>query len=317
MVWWFVRGLTAVALLVLLFLRVRPVPALRLLRQSNPVFVLAGAALLFAVLVIGNERWRLLLSVRNRPLPRGFLLRVYLAAAALNSVLPTALGGDVLRMAYTAGAGHGSGAVSVVLVDRLIGLIGLLVVTAGASVALAVRDGAPGPVVITVLLAVGLAAVLTAVLIEPSYRRLERFLRRIRLWGLGPKTVAVMDHMRSFRNRGKALMVATGWSLLLWLTHCLVWFTLGRAVGSSTPPFYYLLYVPLVALATMVPVSVGGLGVRENGFVFLMSRAGMAPNQATTIALLYLIVTYFWALVGSLILSGLRRTAHQKSAPRN
>ena len=63
------------------------------------------------------------------------------------------------------------------------------------------------------------------------------------------------------------------------------WATTGRALGLSIPFGYYLLVVPIMSLALLVP-SIGGLGVRESLAPALFSGAGVPPESAVALTLL-------------------------------
>lgn len=305
--WQVARVLIGLGLIAFLVLRMDVTRAWELAAGAKPALLVLAAACYLGLVLSGNTRWLLLLRSRGYRHGGWFLLRVYFASLGLNAVLPTALGGDVLRMAYAAEPGRGEDSVAIVLVDRLMGMLGLLTLTLAAALVLALGGGGPEFAWLSGigLLALGLGV--AAVLVTPVYRFLARLLARVRVLGLGRKVVRVLESIRSFRRRGWALAAAFGLSLLLWVFHVSIWFSLGLAVGSSTGFVQYLAYVPIVALVTMVPVSIGGVGVRENGFTILMARAGMPGDQAGTIALFFLVLTYLYALAGGLVLVFLRR----------
>lgn len=280
--------------------------AARIIGQSNPWLLALAAVWLAVLLLIGVMRWGILLRARGYGLKAGFLVRVYLAANGLNSVLPTALGGDVLRMVYTARNEKRAEAVALVLADRALGLVGLLVLSLAASFVLLAQVARHLVVLNLAALAV-LGLGVAVVFIDPAYRLVSGFLNRVAFLRLGPRVVNVIDGFRSFRTEPATLGLGFLLSLILWGAHVSIWYSLGKAVGCATPLLAYLVYVPIVAVATMLPVSVGGVGIRENGFAILMGRAGMPETQAAAIALLFLLLVYLYALVGGIVLIGLRR----------
>jgi uncharacterized protein (TIRG00374 family) len=306
--WSVVRVVAALGLVALLLLRMDLRKSLALVRAANPWFVLVAALLMLLLFALCNTRWQVLLRARDRRYSWPFLFRVYLASNALNAILPTSLGGDVLRIFWTSAPGGAPGAVSVVLVDRALGLLGLLVLSLSASLVLLFRSGWNALYLLNIIGLAGVAVVVAATFVDPLYRVLAGLLRRIRVLGMGEKILGVLDGVRAFSRPARVILLAFGLSVAVWLVHCSFWFALGAAIGCKTPLIYYFVYVPLVALATMIPISIGGAGVRENGFVLLMTRAGMPADQAGTIALLLLFLVYFFALVGGVLLIGLRRS---------
>jgi uncharacterized membrane protein YbhN (UPF0104 family) len=75
----------------------------------------------------------------------------------------------------------------------------------------------------------------------------------------------------------------------------------GAALGLNVPTVFYFILIPLVAVATMIPVSLNGLGVREGAFVFFLAQAGVPEDQALSLALLWLGVIIVSSLIGGLV----------------
>jgi uncharacterized membrane protein YbhN (UPF0104 family) len=61
----------------------------------------------------------------------------------------------------------------------------------------------------------------------------------------------------------------------------------------------------------MIPVTIGGLGLRENLFVTLFSQHGMHSSQAGAISLLYLIVNLIFALIGGIMFLFIKKEAKE------
>jgi uncharacterized protein (TIRG00374 family) len=307
--WPTVRTFVGVGLVAVLLLRTDPGKSLLLLRRIQPTFLALAAAGFLVLFVLGNLRWLLLLRALGIRFGWWFLQRVFLAGVALNSVLPTSIGGDVLRIAYTARPAGAPAAASAALADRVVGLAGLFSLSLAVSVVLLAIDGNIRFLVYAGALTAGLALAVAAVVNDRVYGWLAGRLRSVRVARAGERIVETLDHIRRYRSRPLTMAAALGLSVLVWLVHCSIWYALGAALGCTTPFIRYLLYVPLLALMTMVPVSIGGAGVRENGFVALMGRAGMAQEQSTAVALAFLFLTYAWAIVGAAMLPLLRGRA--------
>ncbi len=314
--WRILRVAIALALLVFLLLRVDLRQSFLILGRAQPGWLAVAAALLLLVFIMGTIRWQLLLRARGYRFSTWFLFRVYLSGLALNSVLPTALGGDVLRMAYTSVQPRPAEGVSIVLVDRAVALVGLLTMALVSSVIVMAGSGRTDLLILSLAGLALLGVMVTAVFPEWSYHRLVRVLGAIRVFGFGEKLLRVLDGVRSFRDKGRAVTGAVGISLLIRVTYSLAWYALGLAVGAGAPFLYYLLYMQLLSVVTMLPVSIGGVGIRENGFALLMARVGMSGVHAVAIALLFLAVNYTYALVGTFVLAGLRRKHQASSAGR-
>jgi uncharacterized membrane protein YbhN (UPF0104 family) len=75
----------------------------------------------------------------------------------------------------------------------------------------------------------------------------------------------------------------------------------GIALQLDVPFVFYFILIPPIAVATMIPVSLNGLGVREGAFVFFLAQVGVPEAQALSLALLWLGVLIASSLIGGLV----------------
>jgi len=238
-----------------------------------------------------------LLSARKWALVAGALgfrrryrdyVRIYFAGMFVNLFGLGTVGGDVARSLMLDDGGRRARAFASVVFDRAIGLAVLVAIGLGALV---VRSGAelPSPVV---RLAAGCVAVLLlswlllprlATRVLPSGHRLRRFV----LEDLAPL-------WRDRRLLGRVVALSTGFHLL----EVTAQYVLARALDLPVPYSYCLVFHPLVTVAASFPVSVGGLGVREAGYVFLLGLIGVAPAAAFAMGLLWSVVVFLGGLGG-------------------
>ena len=141
-----VKAAVSGGLLWLLFSRV-DVARLWSIARTASVGWLAGALGIYLAMILASAwRWDLLLRAQRIRLGFGWLTSSYLVATFFNNFLPSNIGGDVVRVADTAPAsGSKTLAATVVLVDRGMGLLGLMLVAAlGATTGPRLIDAGPG-----------------------------------------------------------------------------------------------------------------------------------------------------------------------------
>ena len=105
-----------------------------------------------------------------------------------------------------------------------------------------------------------------------------------------------------------------GTVLLSMVNHVLLIVTavlLGRGLGIAAPWTAIAAAVPLVMLASQVPITPGGIGVREAGFVYFLGRVGVAEEPGLALALGWAALLY---LVGLLAAVGLVGDRERKAA---
>jgi len=273
----------------------------------------ALAATLFgAAFVVGAERFRALLEAAGFTTRRGALLRAYVVGGFFNLVLPGAMMGDVYRFVDARReSGSGSAALGVLVVERLLGLAAL-----GGVALLAVPAIPAGGRVEGFALApwlVGLGASLFLAPVLPLYPRANAWLaaRAPQLARVSPRAAdaaaRALEAVRELARRPVVVAAAFGWSLLSQgLPVAAVW-VLSWSLDADVAGHWYLVIVPIVTLASMLPISLGGTGVREALYVALFGGLGMRPEVALSLSLSTLAVALVWGLVGlGLFLVGAR-----------
>lgn len=234
-------------------------------------------------------RWRWLLEAMEAPLPMGRLLRWYWVGMFANLFLPTLVGGDAVRIYLAArwAASWERVALSVLL-DRFLGFVALLGIGT-VGVGLWWREQrALYPYASWLALAavgVGVAGAGLAGLWWWGRQRKGRALR----WAMG---------LEPLRRRPSAVLGVGLLALLFQLGFLVAFRWVGMACGLFLPYRLYALFVPLLTVAGMLPISINGLGVREMGSVLLFATVGVPKERALLLSLLWQGVVHLSALPG-------------------
>jgi uncharacterized membrane protein YbhN (UPF0104 family) len=77
---------------------------------------------------------------------------------------------------------------------------------------------------------------------------------------------------------------------------------IGWMLSLPIPLHYYLAFVPAIALATMIPISVGGLGAVQVAYVYFFGLAGIEPASALTVSLVIVAVGLLLGAAGAGVL---------------
>jgi glycosyltransferase 2 family protein len=253
------------------------------IRDASWGWFAAALGLMAASSVVGAVRWRMLLRHAHVEVTELRAVRAFAGALFLNNVLPTAVGGDAVRAWLVGREGGGLvRATTATLVDKVTALGCLFVV---AWIALIV-DGEDVPGSIVTVLAWVTAGLLTAFVLaglvaagaRPIVRRLpERLANMIReaWWAL-----------RRWAASARLMAWVLGLGLAYGAFGLLVFVLVAKAVGVELSFALAAATTPVVLVAMLIPVSIGGLGVREGGFVLLLGEAGVSAADATLLALL-------------------------------
>jgi hypothetical protein len=225
-----------------------------------------------------------LLQALDIDVPLRRLVQLYFIGAFFNLFLPTGLGGDAIRMAEltrtmsSASTGGAPEAIGTTLVDRATGLWVLFVLALLAlpfSHTLLPDGWLPVLALVTVGGVVGGWVVMGTPLIPwlgskvrlPGQDKLERFYRSVSQLG--------------YEALGKACLVSLIFDILLIVFNVLI----ARGLDVDQPLGVFLLFTPMISFSLTLPISFGGLGVREQTYVLLFSALGVSDAAAVAMSL--------------------------------
>ena len=227
--------------------------------------VVAAFALLVIVQTLVIVKWLTLLRTRDIDAPLLQVVRAYCVGNLLSTVLPTAVGGDVYRVyriQHEADA-RAADVTMTVLYERATGYAAMTFIGAlGAafyygSVAIGVLALGGG-----VLAALGMAYLLPRFPF-PALRE-GHFLR----------------NLVAHRQEAMAVYRMAVFSLLIQALYIATITLTGRAFGAHISYWYWAFATWVVAVAVLLPVTLGGLGVRESTYSFFVKQAGERRRRA-------------------------------------
>ncbi len=257
-------------------------------------------ALHIAVYTCGTVRWWRLLTVHRLNLRFGELLRLYFMGTFFNQLLPSATGGDLLRIYYVYKQRHGTAAaISPVIMERVIGLASMI-----ALVAAVLPFADAGNELVASLLGVVPVLLLLVVVgfillgFSRTYWSLHRFFEHWNGYKIVAALLRITEASHRYVNRPGILAQMVGLSVGMQLVEIGTFWVLGDGVGAPLGYGTYLIAVPLIFVAAALPISVGGLGVREMAAVALFTGLGMGATDAAAVALLYIPVLIVSSLPG-------------------
>ena len=299
--------LISLVLLAILFERTDLASLWQSVRTASLPWVVAALGIYLVQILVGAWRWGLLLDAQRVQVTRRSLLGSYLVAAFFNNFLPSNIGGDVIRIRDTARPAESKTlAATVVLVDRCIGLLGLVLVAAvGATAAVWAGGARTVPVLPSVLWTGFLVAALISARAVFSPTGVARTLRPLTVFHpewVGGQIARITDILGRFRKRPWLLLNAFAGAVVV--QGLLVVFYAAAARSLSIPiAFSHLaVIVPVSFVVQMLPVSVNGFGVREATFSFYFARLGLPIESAMALSLGSTALVMLFSLSGAVVL---------------
>ncbi|MBN1993341.1 MAG: flippase-like domain-containing protein [Anaerolineae bacterium] len=290
----------SVGLLAFIFYKI-DLPKLWLaVQQANGGWLAAALAMMMLGVVIRARRWKILLDAIGVTVSLGELTAIYFIGFLFNNLLPSGLGGDAMRMVeLNRHSKRASDAVTSVLVDRFLGLSAL---QALALLALLFDWDAVPAVVAYFTVAIFSGGLVMGFLLinRPLYQTLQKHLGLFRRL-TGIKMVGNL--FESFQRYtlpalARSYLVALLFNVSLIAMNVFI----GLALGARATLAQYAVFVPIASLVLLLPISVGGLGVREETYRQLFSQVGVPAEIAVAMSLtVYFLGNVCTGLIGGII----------------
>jgi len=250
-------------------------------------------------------RWWVLLRPVRLDVPYLRMVSFYFIGMFFNFFLPTIVGGDAVKAVLLAReTGAPARATMSVFMERNVGLLALLAIaTAAAFVAPPVTVRGVSLLHLTLLLFAAYAAANVVLANRRAYRLIDHLVAMTPLARTRSRAVSLYDALLPYRERRwlGITAAATGQSFLFQGVVILVVFLSARALDQHVPVSALAVFVPLISLAGMLPISVNGLGIREALYLLLFGRVGVPPDAAVSMAFLYFAVTLAASLPGGIV----------------
>jgi uncharacterized protein (TIRG00374 family) len=257
----------------------------------------AAVGVLFVALIVAALRWHAFLRTAEVEASVGVAVRAFLIGTFANNLLPQ-LGGDAVRALVVAPPGSGSPVRAIVsaLVDR-VSALGCLVLLAWGCVVVAAGD-VPSTLVLGLLAITALGAAGTLVL-GVLLRRGVGVIRAILPDRLRPSTREVRATLTAYARDRRLLSIGLALGVAYQVLVVLETWMLARAIDLDVSYEVLAVAIPVVLVVTLIPISLGGFGLREGGFVVMLADAGVEAADATLLSLLSVVALALASLPGA------------------
>lgn len=254
----------------------------------------AGFIVGIAVQVLAALRWSALARPLGFDFPRWLFIWRFFEGSFFSLCLPSSIGGDVVK-AYRLGDSTPRRLLAgcSVLADRLTGLAALGVLAGAALVALKQSLSLPATLVVA-----GLLLSVAVLAFRLGVGSLDRLLE---ILPAGHAARQFIAQLLPYHERPQLMSRAVAWSLLVQGGGAISVALIARSLGVEQPLAIWFSVIPLTALAMVLPISINGVGVRENALALLLAPHGVSQEKAVAIGLLWLASQIATGLIGGLL----------------
>jgi glycosyltransferase 2 family protein len=299
--------LVGVAALVLIIIKSDARELSEALRNTRLSFLPIAVIASFVVTWLMAFRWRAILHAKGLNLKTRRLFLYYLIGIFFTSFVPGGgVSGDVARLIYVDREVHDKALVlSTLVYERLIGVLTLLLIGLGATL----MTRAYGQTDRMIYLSEGILAiafiVIAALMSSFVSSRLASLIRnvghRVRAVRVAEAAARTLESISVLRRDSRLLLRISIISILIRIVWSLGCYVVSRAMGLPIDLLTLFAFISLVDLVRLMPISVGGLGVREWTVIALFATLGITKEQSLTFSILAFAPIYLNAIVGGLL----------------
>lgn len=267
---------------------------------------LLGFFLYFCNVSLETLRWKGLLASKDIRTGAGYLLSSVYVGFFFNNLLPTSVGGDAYRAidVHKRYETSLSANISAIMIGRFLNVFaGFLFLS--FSIIAGMHRELNRALLISFAVMIPFIFLLALLVFFPSLFKIDRLFARIPFLRRFEKRFKnFVDVLESFKKKKGQLVIAFLYSLaiiLLWYTS---YYVIGRSLGIDARFLVFLFVLPLSSTVANLPISMGGMGVRENAIVYLFTYFLVAQEKALALSLLILGSNLVIAFLGGIIYLG-------------
>jgi hypothetical protein len=256
-------------------------------------------------------KWNLLL--RTKKINIGYIsaIKIYFVSSFLGLYLPPTIGADAVRSFYVKQHGYDySDTISSILVERLLGLIALLIFgIAGCLLFFNLANRIEfdlNRILLISIFSTLFISILFLLSLSPIFsRKVIRLFDNLSKFNILRKpSKLILSLYTSYVDFSNHKIILLIFFLLTWIEVCLPIirsYIVALAFNVHVPLIYFFAFVPIILLLIRLPISIDGFGIHEGGYVYFLSLVGVASSDGFAIGLINHLIFLIGILPGGLI----------------
>ncbi len=293
----FLRIAISALLLFFLFKQVDSKAIWDIIKSADWGVLLLGFFITVFSYLLGVYRWQMYLEGSGVHLPFKRVLISFSGGLFFNLFLPSTIGGDVVKgIDLALHTKKPKEIVASMLLDRLSGYAAMVIISVSAVIFGYHLVSEPIIILVVGLVALVLVCAFLTLFNNFIYERVSRFLNK-----KGGRIAGALHrlHHEIFLFKGRKPLLVKNFLLSLVIQACgpLSFYIIAVSLGLKTSPIYFFVLIPVIQSITMLPISIGGLGLRDAATIFFFAKVGIESHVSFAISLL----GFFYILVISVL----------------
>jgi uncharacterized protein (TIRG00374 family) len=275
---------------------------LKLIREAQLIYIIIALLILAFSYFVNTYAWRLLLGVQGIEVPFSKLTSYYLIGLFFNNFLLSSVGGDIIKAYQLARYTQKTVESSVSIVASRFATIFALLILCLISSIIGNKLGIAGSIFFFLSLVFLCSLILVFIFFNIN------FLSRLKSWFNSFWSARVRDlifqiynSVSSYRNNQLVVFKVIVFSLVFQIFSVLASYIISLALGLKVSILYFLIFIPLIRIVILLPISFNGLGLREGAFVTLFSKIGVPPEMSFSISIIGYFMLTCISLIGGIL----------------
>ncbi len=292
----------SIALLVFLFRQVDVRVMFETVRKADKYLLGLAFFVFFWTYILCLYRWQMLLKAADVKLPLKRVIISFAAGTFFSLFLPSSIGGDFMRsLDLAVFTKKPRQVVATVLLDRLSGYVGLVILTL-IAVFLGWNIISDSSVAVSIAVLIVILVVVLVVLFNKFiYSKINRMLDSPRSGKIREAITNLHQEIHYFRNHKKIMVNNVILSIFIQAINPLTFYIIALAIGIKLRLVYFFIFLPIIGAITLLPISIGGLGLRDAMTVFFFAKAGVVKDLAFAMSLLSFVFILIYGSIGGII----------------
>ncbi|MFO7891306.1 MAG: lysylphosphatidylglycerol synthase transmembrane domain-containing protein [bacterium] len=303
------------ALIVFLIKRIGISSIIEVISSVSLVWIGLALCIFLVSHCIGSYQWWLLLQAEKIKINFFNALKFYFVGLFFNNFLPSSLGGDLFRMFdINKFSSKGTSAVFSVIIDRFMGFFVLSCFAVLAFPVIILENLFDQQYITYFLIFIGIWVFILFLFFNKKVAQPFAWVyEKLAPEEIHLKTIEVYRKIHSF-GRSRSLFIKLVFiSILIQSLRIFMHYMVSRSLDVNVSCKYFFFIIPFIAIISSLPISIGGIGIRESiGMILFSSIAAIQNDVAVSIEFLAFLVAIFSSLPGGIIFI-IRRKINKKN----
>ena len=302
----YLRILVSSALIFYVFYKTGLTELIETLKCADFFFLGLAFAITPVLIFLSSWKWQILLSAQGIKVSLARLVVLYLMGYFFNNIMPSSVGGDVIR-AYELGKYTHKKAESIasIFIERFTGLTALIFL---ALIAFLVKVRSFGDARLNIVMGIVVVGYISAfplILDQRAFAFIHKKVRVRILKELMDKLQKVQSAIIDYKGKNRTLGIAMIISFFFYIVAVVNVYLGCLAFGVHMPMAKLFLGVPMILVISMLPISIGGIGLSEWAYFFIFTKLGAAGSLGLLVALLMRVKAVVFGLLGGFLYSAI------------